>query len=74
MNSSSYSLQSMRKLALQFSRVAYTFNCQKTATKIAVGDKNSLQSSFSHKKSTTLLCRPVFVLMHTPYFWILTAS
>lgn len=65
MNSSSYSLQSVRKLALQFSCVAYTFNCQKTATKIAVGDKNSLQSSlFSHKKSATLLHWPACIHMY----------
>lgn len=48
MNSSSYSLQSVRKRAFLFSRVTRTFTCQKTATEIADGDKNNLQSSFSH--------------------------
>lgn len=74
MNSSSYSLQSVRKHAFQFSRVTRTFTCQKTATKIADGDKNSLQSSKHCVLQLYYVGLFVFILMHTPYFGILTAS
>lgn len=77
MNSSSYSLQSVRKLAFQFSRVTRTFTCQKTGTKIADGEKNSLQSSFFPQHCVLQLYYVglfVFILMHTSFFWILTAS